>query len=139
MNRRQIKDDFWKEFLNSTLNKIDKASPKDTFYLAMALGRGKINPAIINSDLYYTLYLNTARHTMKDEFDLYQLSQLSMFMCNPNASPYVPDDFWTETLEFALNQGIINFKKYEGKINKEVYLDDFIRALVSFGIRGLGS
>jgi len=60
--------------LNSILNKIDKASPKDTFYLAMALGRGKINPAIINSDMYYTLYLNSARHTMKDEFDLYQLS-----------------------------------------------------------------
>lgn len=139
MNRRQIKDDFWKEFLNSTLNKIDKASPKDSFYLAMALGRGKINPAIIHSDLYYTLYLNTVRHTMKDEFDLYQLSQLSMFMCNPNASSYIPDDFWTETLELALNQAIINFKKYEGKINKEVYLDDFIRALVSFAIRGLGS
>jgi hypothetical protein len=60
--------------LHSTLNKIDKASPKDTFYLAMALGRGKINPALINTDLYYTLYLNIARHTLKDEFDLYQLS-----------------------------------------------------------------
>jgi hypothetical protein len=139
MNRRQIKDDFWKEFLNSILNKIDKASPKDTFYLAMALGRGKINPALINSDLYYTLYLNSARHTMSDEFDLYQLSQLSMFMCNPYASPYVPDDFWKETLEVAMNQAIINFKKYEGKINKEVYLDDFIRSLVSFGIRGVAS
>jgi hypothetical protein len=103
MNRRQIKDDFWREFLNSTLNKIDKASSKDTFYLAMALGRGKINPALINSDLYYTLYLNTARHTINDEFDLYQLSQLSMFMCNPYASPYVPDDFWKETLESAMN------------------------------------
>ena len=42
-------------------------------------------------------------------------------------------------MEVALNQAIINFKKYEGKINKEVYLDDFIRALVSFGIRELGS
>jgi hypothetical protein len=139
MNRRQIKDDFWKEFLNSTLNKIDKASSKDTFYLAMALGRGKINPALINSDLYYTLYLNTAKHTINDEFDLYQLSQLSMFMCNPHASPYVPDDFWKETLESAMNQAIINFKKYEGKINKEVYLDDLIRSLVSFGIRGIAS
>jgi hypothetical protein len=62
-----------------------------------------------------------------------------MFMCNPYASPYVPDNFWTETMEVALNQAIINFKQYEGKINKEVYLDDFIRALVSFGIRELGS
>lgn len=135
MNRRQIKDEFWKEFLNSILNKIDKASSKDTFYLAMALGRGKINPNIINSDLFYTLYLNASRHTLNDEFDLYQLSQLSMFMCNPQASPYVPDAFWTETLDTALTSAITNFKKYEGKINKEVYLDDFIRALVSFGIR----
>jgi hypothetical protein len=44
MNKRKIKDDFWKEFLNSILSKIDKASSKDTFYLAMALGRGKIDP-----------------------------------------------------------------------------------------------
>jgi hypothetical protein len=135
MNRRKIPDDFWKQFLNSILNKIDKASPKDTFYLAMALGRGKINPAIINTDLYYTLYLNTSRHTLNDEFDLYQLAQLSMFMCSPNASPYVPDEFWTESMEKAMVSAISNLKKYEGKINKEVYLDDFIRTLVSFSIR----
>lgn len=98
MNRRPIADTFWKDFLSSILNKIDKASAKDTFYLAMALGRGKINPQLINSDLYYTLYLNTARHALKDDFDLYQISQLSMFMCSPYASPYVPDDFWTDTL-----------------------------------------
>ena len=71
MNKRKISDDFWKQFLGSTLNKIDKASPKDTFYLAMALGKGKINPSLIHSDLYYTLYLNISRHTLKDEFDLY--------------------------------------------------------------------
>jgi hypothetical protein len=139
MNKRKIQDDFWKQFLNSTLNKIDKASPKDTFYLAMALGRGKINPAVIHSDIYYTLYLNVSRHALKDDFDLYQLAQLSMFMCSPNASAYVPDDFWTETLEKAMLQAISNFKKFEGKINKEVYLDDFVRALVSFSIRQVGS
>lgn len=99
MNNRPIKDQFWKEFLESILNKIDKASSKDTFYLCMALGRGKINPTVINSDLFYTLYLNVSRHSMKDEFDLYQLSQLSMFMCSPDASPYVPEEFWAETLE----------------------------------------
>jgi len=37
----------------------------------MALGKGKINPSLIHSDLYYTLYLNVSRHTLKDEFDLY--------------------------------------------------------------------
>lgn len=101
----------------------------------MALGRGKIKPNLIKSDLYYTLYLNTSRHSLKDEFDLYQISLLSMFMSNPLASPYVPDEFWTDTLEQCLQSAIQNFKKFEGKINKEVYLDDFIRALVSFAIR----
>jgi hypothetical protein len=71
MNNRKIADDFWKDFLTSILNKIDKASAKDTFYLSMALGIGKINPRVINSDVYYTLYLNTSRHALKDEFDLY--------------------------------------------------------------------
>jgi hypothetical protein len=139
MNKRQVKDTFWKEFLNQILNKIDKASAKDTFYLSMALGRGRINPSIIKSDLYYTIYLNTSRHALKDEFDLYQLSQLSMFLSSPEASPYVPDEFWNDVLEKMLNDAISNFKKYEGKINKQVYLEDFIRALVSFAIRGLGS
>jgi len=74
MNKRKINDDFWKQYLASILNKIDKASPKDTFYMAMALGKGKINPSLIHSDLYYTLYLSVTRHTLKDEFDLFQLA-----------------------------------------------------------------
>ena len=56
-------------------------------------------------------------------------------MCGPVASPYVPDEFWTEAVEKALISAMENFKKYEGKINKEIYLEDFIRTLVSFGIR----
>ncbi len=62
-----------------------------------------------------------------------------MFLCSPYASSYVPDDFWTESLEKALTQAISNFRKFEGKINKEVYLEDFVRALVSFSIRQIGS
>jgi hypothetical protein len=58
-----------------------------------------------------------------------------MFMCSPNASPYVPDTFWTETLEKCILDAVSNYRKYEGKINKEVYLDDLLRTLVSFGIR----
>jgi len=42
------------------------------------------------------------------------LSQLAMFMCSPSATPYVPDEFWTDTLEQCLNQAINNFVKYEG-------------------------
>jgi hypothetical protein len=55
------------------------------------------------------------------------------------ASPYVPDEFWNNSLEKALIEAMDNFKKYEGKINKNVYLDDFVRTLVSFGLRELGS
>jgi hypothetical protein len=82
--------------------------------------------------------LNTTRHALNDEFDLYQLSQLSMFMSSSQASPYVPDEFWTETLVKCLEDAISNFKKYDGKINKPVYLDHFIKVLVSFGIRLIG-
>lgn len=38
-----------------------------------------------------------------------------------------------------MTNAIDNFKKYEGRINTEVYLDDFLRTLVSFGIRQVGS
>jgi hypothetical protein len=62
-----------------------------------------------------------------------------MFLTSPYASPYIPDEFWEDSLEKALTEAIENFKKYEGKINKEVYLDDFLRTLVSFGLRELGS
>ncbi len=62
-----------------------------------------------------------------------------MFLCNPIASPYVPDELWTQSLEEALDGAINNFQKYEGKINKEIYLNDFLRTLVSFGIRRIGS
>lgn len=55
------------------------------------------------------------------------------------ASPYVPDEFWTESLNKGLLEAIDNFTKYEANINKKVYLDDFLRALASFGIRELGS
>ena len=69
MNNRSIPDNMWSSLLEASLNKIDKAEPKDTFYLSMALGRGKINPDLIKSDIFYTLYLNMSRHI--NEFDLY--------------------------------------------------------------------
>lgn len=62
-----------------------------------------------------------------------------MFMVNPYASPFVPDEFWTTSLEESLIEAISNFKKYEANLNKEVYLDDFLRTLVSFGLRRLST
>jgi hypothetical protein len=69
MNNRQIPDNMWSEILKSILNKMDKADAKDTFYISMALGRGKIRPELIVSDVYYTLYLNISRNIA--ELDLF--------------------------------------------------------------------
>lgn len=72
MSIRNPTDEDWKAILEVVLKKIDKAEPKDTFYLCMALDKGKINPKIIHSDIFYTLYLNASRHI--HNFDLFQLS-----------------------------------------------------------------
>lgn len=36
-------------------------------------------------------------------------------------------------------EAVENFKKYEDKINKQIYLSDLCRTLMSFGFRALGS
>lgn len=51
----------------------------------------------------------------------------------------MPDELWTETLEPSMLEAVENFKKYEDKINKQVYLSDMSRTLMSFGFRALGS
>ncbi|CDW74678.1 UNKNOWN [Stylonychia lemnae] len=136
MNNKRVQDQVWKDILDSILSKIDKAEVKDTFYICMALGGGRIIPQVINTDLYYTLYLNSVRHI--SEFDLYQLSQLSMFLASPQAARFVPDTFWTDVLSKELLEALENYNKFEGKINSKVYFNDFLRALASFGIRSVG-
>jgi hypothetical protein len=116
MNNRELPENIWKDLLEGVLAKIDKADAKDTFYICMALGKGRINPQIIKSDIYYTLYLNAARHI--NDFDLFQLAQMSMFLCSDQASMYVPDEYWTEALSKGLEEAISNFEKFETKINK---------------------
>jgi len=44
MNNREIPDSVWKDLLEVVLSKIDKADSKDTFYICMSLGKGKIKP-----------------------------------------------------------------------------------------------
>ena len=56
-------------------------------------------------------------------------------MCGPLAGPYVPDSFWIDTLEKSLMEAIENYKKYEDKINKSIYMYDLSKTLVSFGIK----
>ena len=58
-----------------------------------------------------------------------------MFFVNPQATEYIPDDFWTQTLSSGLIEAISNFNKFEDKINKQVYLEDFSRCLASFAIK----
>ena len=60
---------MWSEILKSVLSKMEKADAKDTFYLSMALGRGKIPPELVVSDVYYSLYLNVSRNIA--QLDLY--------------------------------------------------------------------
>eukprot|EP00347_Sterkiella_histriomuscorum_P023236 403335430 len=137
MNNRQISTQNWKDLLESVLNKIDKADSKDTFYLCMALGKDKMPKGIVKSDVYYTLYLNVAKN-LKD-FDLYQIAQLANFFTRDHVSPYIPDEFWLQTLSAAVQEALLNYEKFESKINKEVYLSDLLRALSSFGLRGLAN
>ena len=51
----------------------------------------------------------------------------------------MPNEFWTEGLEKKMRQAVSNYKKFENKINKQVYLDDMLKTLVTFGIRSTGS
>jgi hypothetical protein len=55
-----------------------------------------------------------------------------MFFAKPDSEKYVPTDFWAVTFKNGLREAIENFKKFEGKINKELYLYDILRALVLF-------
>ena len=69
MSRESLDDRDWAALLKQVLNKMDKAESKDTFYICMALDKEKINPSIIDSDIYYTLYLNASRYLK--EYDLF--------------------------------------------------------------------
>jgi hypothetical protein len=68
----------------------------------MALGRSgrKIDRDMISTDFYYSIFLKCMSHA--SEYDLYQLSQIGMFMCGPGTSQHVPDEFWVGCLEPAL-------------------------------------
>ena len=72
---------MWKDIFDAVLEKIEKAEAKDAFYLCMALGTQRVDPSLVKSDIYYTLYLTVSKHI--SEYDLFQISQLSMFFSNP--------------------------------------------------------
>ena len=120
MNHRPMSGDTCAGVFNSVLQKIDKAGSKETFYLAMALGRGlnrKFQPDMVPkfSDLVYALYIQAAQHIAT--YDLYQLGQLSMFLGSPAATDYVPVEFWTENLEKALEDNLMNYQKYRDQLD----------------------
>lgn len=61
--------------LTKLVDTMDKASSKDCFFIVVALSRHLIDPQIIPSDLFYTLYLNTVQY-----IDQYSLSDLTYFL-----------------------------------------------------------
>ena len=139
MNPRPIEKNMADGIINGILNKFDRASSKDLFYLCIALGKGsqKLPSESISTDVYYAIYLKCLQ--VMGEFDLYQISQVGNFMSGPNVSRNVPDEFWTGCVESALEESLKEFKKYSDLISKESYLDDYMSCLVSFGIRGIAS
>ena len=60
-------------------------------------------------------------------------------MSSPGSSSNVPTEYWSSCLEPALLQSLKEFLKHEESIAKNVYIDDFMSCLVSFGIRAAGS
>jgi len=72
-------------------------------------------------------------------FDLFQLAQISNFMCTPEVTDSIPDAFWTESLEQALDEHLANFVKYSDQLDKATYLGDFIKCLVGFGVREIST
>ena len=60
-------------------------------------------------------------------------------MCSPEVTQAVPDEFWTENLEPALDEHLGNFVKYKDQLDRKSYLSDFIKSLVGFGIREIST
>jgi len=142
MNNRPINPKLTEALFAAILTKITKAKSIDAFYLSMAIGRGlnkKFNAKNITnfSDLCYNLYLVTAKEI--GEFDLFQLAQISNFMSSPEVTQAIPDEFWTENLEPMLEEHLGNFVKFKDQLDRKIYLSDFIKSLVGFGIREIST
>ena len=60
-------------------------------------------------------------------------------MCSPEVTQAVPDEFWTENLEPALDEHLGNFVKFKDQLDRKSYLSDFIKSLVGFGIREIST
>ena len=138
MNNRPIDSKLADSLLSSIQSKMDKAQAKDIFYICVALGgrQQRIPSKTIHSDLYYTLYLRLT--SIIEDFDLYQLSKIGMFLSNPDAIKYVPEEFWKSQFESALIDSIKEFKKHSDLIQKEAYFEDFTSCLLSFGFSQQG-
>lgn len=56
-------------------------------------------------------------------------------MCSAQATEYVPIEFWYESMLPALNDALENYIKYKDRIDDDTYRRDFIKCLVSLGVR----
>ena len=61
-----------------------------------------------------------------------------MLFTKPVIADSVPASFWTP-LETHMLQALHTFKEHEKDIDKALYVDDYLRVLISFVIRGTGS
>mgnify|MGYP006893275173 CR=1 FL=1 len=58
--------------MSSILDKFDKASAIDVFYLCISIGQGLGRMNVVSSDVYYGIFLKQLQ--MIKDYDLYQLS-----------------------------------------------------------------
>ena len=62
-----------------------------------------------------------------------------MFFSNNTVTIHIPDEFWQESLEMQLEVQLDTFVKFRDQIDRGRFLTDFVKALVSFGIRNIDS
>mmetsp|Transcript_5757 Transcript_5757/g.9860 ORF Transcript_5757/g.9860 Transcript_5757/m.9860 type:complete len:269 (+) Transcript_5757:107-913(+) len=135
MNNRPIPEKLSKDLINTIFNKFERTDHMDIFYLCVSLGKGqrKLPADLVSSDFYYAIFLKLMSDS--DKFDLYQLSQVGNFMCNPGALRNVPDELWSSAFEVQILKSIKEFEAHKELIQIPAFLDDLTSCLVSFGIR----
>jgi hypothetical protein len=77
----QTDQDQYRMLLKGVVDKMDKASSKDCFYIAVALSKNLIALPNIPTDMFYMLYLNATKYI--EEYNLYDLSHFLLLFSHP--------------------------------------------------------
>jgi hypothetical protein len=78
------------------------------------------------------MYVQAATHI--NTYDLYQLGQVSMFFASRHCVQYVPTEFWSESLQGALEEALQNLAQFKEQLDTRQYIADLSKCLVSFGL-----